>query len=156
MLALVLCLLLGVAMILYAVQSERGTQYVWRAATSLLGGRLSGTLDGGAIATGLQLRNVHWRSLDGKGTDIAVDSVSGRWELTREPLRFTIDYLHVDTVDARIPPSPKDETPVQLPHDLRLPIQLAIRDVTLAKLRLHEGATTTVSPPKRLPVYSVG
>jgi translocation and assembly module TamB len=143
MLALVLCLLLGVAMILYAVQSERGTQYVWRAATSLLGGRLSGTLDGGAIATGLQLRNVHWRSLDGKGTDIAVDSVSGRWELTREPLRFTIDYLHVGTVDARIPPSPKDETPVQLPHDLRLPIQLAIRDVTLAKLRLHEGATTT-------------
>jgi translocation and assembly module TamB len=142
-LVLVLCFALGVAMILYAVNSERGTRYVWQAATSLLGGQLSGTLDGGAIATGLRLRNVHWKSLDGKGTDIAVDSVSGRWELTRAPLRFSIDYLHVDTVDARIAPSPKDTSPVQLPTDLRLPIQLAISGVTLDKLRLHQGATTT-------------
>ena len=142
-LVVVLCFALGVAMILYAVNSERGTRYVWQAATSLLGGRLSGTLDGGAIATGLRLRNVHWKSLDGKGTDIAVDSASGRWELTRAPLRFTIDYLHVGTVDARIAPSPKDTSKTELPQDLRLPIQLAISDVTLDKLRLHEGATTT-------------
>jgi translocation and assembly module TamB len=142
-LVLVLCFALGVAMILYAVNSERGTRYVWQAATSLLGGQLSGTLDGGAIATGLRLRNVHWKSLDGKGTDITVDSASGRWELTRAPLRFSIDYLHVGTVDARIAPAPKDTSPVQLPTDLRLPIQLAISGVTLDKLRLHEGATTT-------------
>ncbi|WP_031362243.1 translocation/assembly module TamB domain-containing protein [Caballeronia sordidicola] len=142
-LVLVLCFALGVAMILYGLNSERGTRYVWQAATSLLGGRLSGTLDGGAIATGLQLRNVHWKSLDGKGTDITVDSASGRWKLTREPLRFTIDYLHVGTVDARIAPSPKDTSKTELPQDLRLPIQLAISDVTLDKLRLHEGATTT-------------
>jgi translocation and assembly module TamB len=142
-LALVLCVALGVAMILYALNSERGTRYVWQAATSLLGGRLSGTLDGGAIATGLRLRDVHWKSLDGNGTDIAVDSASGRWELTRAPLRFTIDYLHVGTVDARIAPSPKDNSKVELPKDLRLPIQLAVSDVTLDKLRLHEGATTT-------------
>ena len=62
-LVLALCFVLGVAMILYALNSERGTRYVWQAATSLLGGRLSGTLDGGAIATGLRLRNVHWLSL---------------------------------------------------------------------------------------------
>jgi translocation and assembly module TamB len=142
-LVIVLCFALGVAMILYALNSERGTRYVWQAATSLLSGRLTGTLDGGAIATGLRLRNVHWKSLDGKGTDIAVDSVSGRWELTRAPLRFSIDYLHVGTVDARIAPSPKDTSKTELPQDLRLPIQLAISDVTLDKLRLHEGATTT-------------
>src|SRR6187402_3835581 len=59
-LVLVLCLALGLAMILYGLNSERGTRYVWQAATSLLGGRLSGTLDGGAISTGLRLRNVHW------------------------------------------------------------------------------------------------
>jgi translocation and assembly module TamB len=142
-LVLVLCFALGVAMILYAVKSEHGTRYVWQAATSLLGGRLSGTLDGGAIATGLRLRNVHWKSLDGTGTDIAVDSVSGRWELTREPWRFTIDYLHVGTVDARIAPAPKDTSKTELPQDLRLPIQLVISSVTLGKLRLHEGAATT-------------
>ncbi|SAL10173.1 translocation/assembly module TamB domain-containing protein [Caballeronia humi] len=142
-LALVLCLALGVGLIFYALMSERGTHYVWQAATSLLGGRLTGTLDGGAVATGVRLRNVHWKSLDGKGTDIAVDSVSGRWELTREPWRFTIDYLHFGTIDARIAPSPKDTTKTELPKDLRLPIQLAIRDVSVAKLRLHQGTTTT-------------
>ena len=125
-LVLVLCFALGVAMILYGLNSERGTRYVWQAATSLLGGRLSGTLDGGAIATGLRLRHVHWKSLDGNGTDIAVDSVSGRWELTRAPLRFTIDYLHVGTVDARIAPSPKDTSKTELPQDLRLPIRIEL------------------------------
>ncbi|CAH2771420.1 MAG: Inner membrane component of TAM transport system [uncultured Caballeronia sp.] len=142
-LVLVLCFALGVAMILYALNSERGTRYVWQAATSLLGGRLSGTLDGGAIATGLRLRNVHWKSLDGKGTDITVDSASGQWELTPAPLRFTIDYLHVGMIDARIAPSPTDNSKVELPKDLRLAVKLAVSDVTLDKLRLHEGATTT-------------
>jgi len=140
-LVLVLCMVLGVATILYALNSERGTHYVWQAATSLLGRRLSGTLDGGAISTGLRLRNVHWKGTD--GTDVAVDSVSGQWALTRAPLRFTIDYLHVGTVDARIAPSPKSSGPIELPKDLRLPIQLVISDVTLDKLRLHDGATTT-------------
>ncbi len=106
-------------------------------------GRLTGTLDGGAIATGVALRDVHWKSLDRNGTDIAVDRVSCRWELTREPLRFTIDYLHVGTIDARIAPSPKETAKTGLPKDLRLPLQLAIRDVTVGKLRLHQGATTT-------------
>jgi translocation and assembly module TamB len=142
-LVLVLCFLFGVAIIFYALNSERGTRYVWQAATSVLGGQLTGTLDGGAIATGLRLRNVHWKSLDGKGTDVSVDSVSGRWALTRAPWRFTIDYLRIGTVDARIAPSPKDNTKTTLPQDLLLPIQLAIRDVTLDKLRLHDGATTT-------------
>src|ERR1700712_902802 len=140
-LVLVLCVALGLATILYALNSDRGTRYVWQAATSLLGGRLSGTLDGGAISTGLRLRNVHWKGTD--GTDIAVDSVSGQWELTRAPLRFSIDYLHVGTVDARIAPSPKSSGPIELPKDLRLPIELVISDVTLNKLRLHDGATTT-------------
>ncbi|AME24087.1 translocation/assembly module TamB domain-containing protein [Burkholderia sp. PAMC 26561] len=140
-LVLVLCMALGAATILYALNSERGTRYVWQAATSLLGGRLSGTLDGGAISTGLRLRNVRWKGTD--GTDVAVDSVSGQWALTRAPLRFTIDYLHVGTVDARIAPSPKSSGPIELPRDLRLPIQLVISDVTLDKLRLHDGATTT-------------
>ncbi|CDY74101.1 putative exported protein [Caballeronia glathei] len=142
-LVLVLLVALAVAAVFYALMSERGTRYVWQAATSLLAGRLTGTLDGGAIATGVALRDVHWKSLDGNGTDIAVDRVSGRWELTREPLRFTIDYLHVGTIDARIAPSPKETAKTGLPKDLRLPLQLAIRDVTVGKLRLHQGATTT-------------
>jgi translocation and assembly module TamB len=140
-LAVVLIVVLALGAVLFALTTDRGTRYAWDAATSLLGGRLSGKLDGGAIATGLQLRDVRWK--DGKGTDIAVDSVSGRWALTHDPLRFTIDYLHIGTIDARIAPSNEPSKKTELPRDLRLPIQLAVRDLSVAKLRLHQGATTT-------------
>ncbi len=135
----VLLLALGIGVILYALTSERGTRYVWQAATSILHTQLSGTLDGGAIATGVELRNLHWKSA---GADIGIDHIAGRWELTREPLRFTIDYLHVGTVDARIAPSPTDNSKTPLPRDLRSPIQLVVRDATLDKLRIHSGTTT--------------
>ncbi|MDR5830533.1 translocation/assembly module TamB domain-containing protein [Caballeronia sp. LP006] len=142
-LVIVLIVVLAIGTVLFVLNTERGTRYAWQAATSLLKGQLTGKLDGGAIATGVSLRDVHWKSPDGKGTDIAVDSVSGRWALTREPLRFTIDYLHVGTIDARIAPSQEKSTKTELPKDLRLPIQLAIRDLSVEKLRLHQGATTT-------------
>jgi translocation and assembly module TamB len=140
---LVVVLIVGIAVgtVFFALTTDRGTRYAWQAATSLLKGQLSGKLEGGSIASGVQLRDVRWN--DGKGTDIAVDSVSGRWALTREPLRFTIDYLHVGTVDARIAPSNEPSKKTELPKDLRIPIQLAIRDVSVDKLRLHQGATTT-------------
>ena len=69
--------------------------------------------------------------------------MAGRWALTREPWRFTIDYLHVGTVDARIAPSSSSSEPLKLPQDLRLPMQLDIRDVQVDKLLLHQGASTT-------------
>lgn len=140
-LVVVLIAALAVGGVFFVLTTERGTRYAWDAATSLLKGQLTGKLDGGAIATGLQLRDVHWK--DGKGTDIAVDSVSGRWALTREPLRFTIDYLHIGTVDARIAPSNEPSKKTELPKDLRIPIQLAINDLSVEKLRLHQGTTTT-------------
>ncbi|MEC5407210.1 translocation/assembly module TamB domain-containing protein [Paraburkholderia sp. MPAMCS5] len=141
-LALLIALALG---LLYgALTTERGTAYAWQAAVKLLGGRLSGTLDGGALANGVQLRAVRWRALDGSGTDIQIDRVGGRWALARDPWRFTIDYLHVGTVDARIGASSRSSSePLKLPQDLRLPMQLEIRDVQVDKLLVHEGTSTT-------------
>jgi translocation and assembly module TamB len=133
-----------VAAALYgALITERGTAYAWRVAVKMLDGRLTGTLDGGTIATGLRLRQVEWRSLDGRGTDIKVDRVIGRWALTDKPWRFAIDYLHVGTIDARVAPSTSSSSPLQLPQDLQLPLQLEVRDLRVERLLLHEGASTT-------------
>ena len=141
---LVLLLALAVGLLYGALTTERGTAYAWQAAVKLLGGKLSGTLERGALANGVQLRQVRWRSLDGSGTDIQIDRVAGRWALAREPWRFTIDYLHVGTVDARIGSSSSSSSgPLKLPQDLRLPMQLEIRDVQVDKLLLHQGASTT-------------
>ena len=127
-----------------AVATERGTAYTWQAAVRLLGGRLSGTLEGGSLATGLRLRNVEWRSLDGSGTDIKVDKVDGRWAVDGRPWRFAIDYLHVGTIDARIGSSSSSSSaPLSLPKELRLPMQIDIRDVRVDTLLLHEGASTS-------------
>ncbi|MFL9952610.1 translocation/assembly module TamB domain-containing protein [Paraburkholderia nemoris] len=142
----VLVLLVAVAIgLLYgALTTERGTAYAWQAAVKLLGGKLTGTLESGAIAHGVQLRQVHWRSLDGSGTDIQIDRVAGRWELTHKPWRFAIDYLHVGTIDARVGSSSSSSSgPLKLPQDLRLPMQLEVRDVQVDKLLLREGGSTT-------------
>lgn len=142
----VLVLLVAVAIgLLYgALTTERGTAYAWQAAVKLLGGKLTGTLESGALSTGVQLRQVRWRSLDGSGTDIQIDRVAGRWGLTRKPWRFTIDYLHIGTVDARLGSSSSSSSgPLKLPQDLRLPMQLEVRDVQVDKLLLRQGGSTT-------------
>jgi translocation and assembly module TamB len=142
----VLVLLVAVAIgLLYGVlTTERGTAYAWQAAVKLLGGKLTGTLESGAIANGVQLRQVRWRSLDGNGTDIQIDRVAGRWGLTRKPWRFTIDYLHIGTIDARVGSSSSSSSgPLKLPQDLRLPMQLEVRDVQVDKLLLRQGGSTT-------------
>ena len=127
-----------------AVATERGTAYAWQAAVRLLGGRLAGTLEGGALATGVRLRQVEWRSLDGSGTDIKVDRVDARWAVTGRPWRFAIDYLHVGTIDARIGSSSSSSSaPISLPKDLRLPMQIDIRDVRVDTLLLHQGGSTS-------------
>jgi translocation and assembly module TamB len=142
--ALVLLVALALGLLYGALTTERGTAYAWQAAVKLLGGKLSGTLESGTLANGVRLREVRWRALDGSGTDIQVDRVSGRWALMREPWRFTIDYLHVGTVDARIGPSSSSSSePLKLPQDLRLPMQLEIRDVQVDKLLLRQGTSTT-------------
>ncbi|MFP3568350.1 translocation/assembly module TamB domain-containing protein [Paraburkholderia sp. SIMBA_030] len=141
----VLVLLVAVAIgLLYgALTTERGTSYAWHAAVKLLGGRLTGTLESGTLARGVQLRQLRWRSFDGSGTDIQIDRAAGRWALTREPWRFAIDYLHVGTIDARVGASSSSSAPLRLPQDLRLPLQLDIRDVQVEKLLLRQGASTT-------------
>ncbi|SIO58579.1 autotransporter secretion inner membrane protein TamB [Burkholderia sp. GAS332] len=142
----VLVLLVAVALgLLYgALTTERGTAYAWQAAVKLLDGKLTGTLESGALSKGVQLRQVRWRSLDGSGTDIQIDRVAGRWELTHQPWRFMIDYLHIGTIDARIGASSSSSSgPLKLPQDLRLPMQVDVRDVQVDKLLLREGGSTT-------------
>jgi translocation and assembly module TamB len=141
---LVLLVALALGLLYGALTTERGTGYAWQAAVKLLGGRLGGTLEGGTLATGVRLRDVRWRSLDGSGTDIQVDRAAGRWALARDPWRFTVDYLHVGAVDARVGASSSGSSePMKLPKELRLPLQLDIRDVQLDSLLLHQGASTT-------------
>ncbi|WP_233862590.1 translocation/assembly module TamB domain-containing protein [Paraburkholderia adhaesiva] len=137
----VLIVALAVGLLYGAVTTERGTALVWRAAVKVLGGQLAGTLDGGTLATGLQLRNVSWRGAD--GTTFAVDHASGKWALSSRPWHFVVDYLHIGDVDLRIVPSTEPSTPMTLPKDLQLPLALDIRDLRVAKLTLHQGASTT-------------
>ncbi|TKC83037.1 hypothetical protein FAZ69_25410 [Trinickia terrae] len=127
-----------------AIATGRGTRLAWQAAVSVLGGRLAGTFDGGSLATGVRLSNVRWRSsLDGKGDEIRIDRIAGSWGLTRSPWRFTVGYLRVGTIDARLAPSPPSTEPTVLPQDLQLPMQLEVRDLRVDKLVLHEGTSTT-------------
>ncbi|AOJ10966.1 translocation/assembly module TamB domain-containing protein [Burkholderia mayonis] len=124
-----------------AATTERGTQLAWHAAVKLLGGRLSGTLEGGTLATGVRLTQLAWTSPDGSGTEVRIDRVAGRWALTRAPWRFTIASLRAGAIDVRVAPSPP--SPTVMPQDLQLPLQLAIEDLRFDKLLIHEAGSTT-------------
>ncbi|MDS0796771.1 hypothetical protein NUV26_31895, partial [Burkholderia pseudomultivorans] len=138
---LVLLVVLAVALVLAAATTERGTRLAWQTAVRVLGGRLAGTLDGGALATGVRLRDVAWTSPGGAGTELRIDWIDGRWALTRAPLRLSIAYLRAGTIDVRIVPGPS--TPSRTPQDLSLPLQLRIDDLRIDHLAIHEGASTT-------------
>lgn len=128
-----------------ALTTERGTAWAWRAAVKALGGQLAGTLDGGALATGVRLRNVSWHGAD--GTTASIDRASGEWKLEihkNRPWRFVLSYLHLGDIDLRIVSSGEtSSSPLTLPKDLRLPLALDIRDIHVNKLTLHQGATAT-------------
>ncbi|HDR9835931.1 TPA: translocation/assembly module TamB domain-containing protein [Burkholderia multivorans] len=138
---LVLLVVLALALVYAAATTERGTRLAWQTAVRVLGGRLAGTLEGGALATGVRLRDVAWTSPGGAGTEVRVDRLDGRWALTRAPLRLSIAYLRAGTIDVRIAPGPS--TPSAAPQDLRLPLQLRIGDLRIDHLAIHEGASTT-------------
>ena len=123
-----------------ALQTESGTRYAWDAAVELLGGRLSGTLEGGALATGLRLSHLRWHDAT---TDIQIDHVEGQWRLQRAPLKFIVDFLHAETVDVRLAASTTPSTRTTLPEDLRLPLALEIADVRVGKILIHDGTSTT-------------
>ncbi len=139
---IVLTVALVAALALAAVTSERGTRIAWAAAVRLLGGHLSGTLEGGALSTGVRIRSFAWTSPDGQGTEVRIDRIAGRWALTRAPLRLTIADLRAGTIDLRIAPGPSK--PAVLPQSLALPLQLRIDDLRIDRLTIHDAGSTTV------------
>ncbi|MEX3526337.1 MAG: translocation/assembly module TamB domain-containing protein [Burkholderia sp.] len=140
---LLLVVLLLAGALAAAVMTERGTRLAWQAAVAVLGGRLAGTLEGGSLAEGVRISKLAWVTPGGKGTEVRIDRVAGRWALTRAPLRFTLDYLRAGTIDVTVAPSPPDTTPTALPRDLDLPLQLTLRELRFDTLRIHEAGSTT-------------
>ncbi|MEX3556604.1 MAG: translocation and assembly module protein TamB, partial [Burkholderia gladioli] len=126
-----------------AVMTERGTRLAWQAAVAVLGGRLAGTLEGGSLAEGVRISKLAWVTPGGKGTEVRIDHVEGRWALTRAPLRFALDYLRAGTIDVTVAPSPPDTTPATLPQNLDLPLQLTLRELRFDTLRIHKAGSTT-------------
>ncbi|HLX00937.1 MAG TPA: hypothetical protein VKS80_02335, partial [Trinickia sp.] len=83
---MVFLVVLAAGLLYGAITTERGTRLAWQTAVSVLRGRLAGTVEGGSLASGVRLKGVAWRSsLDGKGDEIKIDRISGRWGLTRSP-----------------------------------------------------------------------
>lgn len=134
LLAVLLIVVLAIGALLWAMSSERGSRWLWQAAVSTLGGKLSGEWRGGSFANGFTVNDV--RYLDG-ATRITVSRLDSRWALRVRPLHFTVDKLHVGDVDLAFAPSPPSTTPATLPQSLRLPLGLTLNDVRVAKLTLH-------------------
>ncbi|WP_228124570.1 translocation/assembly module TamB domain-containing protein [Glaciimonas soli] len=137
-LIVVLLLVLAALTIWVGVRSEVGTQKIWQTATSLSQGHLTGEFVGGTLNKGIRLRNVQFQD---KTQRYVIDKIDGGWSLNFSPLKFTVDHLHVGTVDAYIQPTPSE--PTVLPQSLTLPLALELHNIQLDKLSLHERDSTT-------------
>lgn len=142
-----------------AITTETGARLLWRAAVAVTGGRLSGAFEGGTLARGVNLTGLRWREAAGPGraapADIRIDRLSGRWALTRSPWRLTVETLHAGTIDARLAPS-AHAGPTPLPADLRLPLELDVRTLSVDRLLVHSGASVTEIEHLRLHARSDG
>ncbi|MEO6920814.1 MAG: translocation/assembly module TamB domain-containing protein [Collimonas sp.] len=136
--AVLLLLILLSAALFFGVRTESGARALWQVSTWALHGNLSGQLVGGTLADGLQLRNLVYRDAT---QQYKIDRVDAKWRLSFSPLKLQVAYLHVGAVDARLQPTPP--TPTVMPASLKLPLQLALDDISLNKLSLHQGLSTT-------------
>ncbi|WP_246542262.1 translocation/assembly module TamB domain-containing protein [Collimonas antrihumi] len=136
--ACLMLLVLLVAAIIFGVRSESGTRTLWQLSTWVMHGNLSGQLVGGTVADGLQLRNLVYRDATQR---YKIDRIDAKWHLSMSPLKLTVAYLHVGDVDARLEPTPPQ--PTVMPTSLELPLQLILNDISLNKLSLHQGLSTT-------------
>ncbi|MDB5768118.1 MAG: tRNA(Ile)-lysidine synthetase [Collimonas fungivorans] len=136
--AIVLLLAVLAAALFFGVRSESGARTLWRLSTWAMHGNLSGQLVGGTVADGLQLRNLVYRDAT---QQYKIDRVDAKWRLGLSPLKLDVAYLHVGNVDARLEPTPPE--PTVMPASLALPLQLVLNDISLDKLSLHQGLSTT-------------
>ncbi|WP_308710172.1 translocation/assembly module TamB domain-containing protein [Mycoavidus sp. HKI] len=124
--------------LLYASHTEKGTRSLWQIALMLSGGRLSGALDGGTLASGLHVQQLAWRA---KGKQIYIDRIDGQWGFARKPWRLKVDWLRIGTVDAHFAPTPKTAKTSSLPSlskKLALPCAFEILELRVDRLRLHQ------------------
>ncbi|MGZ9712244.1 translocation/assembly module TamB domain-containing protein [Glaciimonas sp. GNP009] len=138
MLTLLLILVLMICALFIGLRTESGTKAIWNTATWLSQKHLSGELAGGTVAEGVRLKNVVYRDAT---QEFTINKIDGSWRLTFSPLKFSINYLHIGTVAARMQPTPSE--PMVLPTRLTLPLALSLDSITLDKLALTEGLSTT-------------
>lgn len=135
MLAIVSLLLIIVATITVAVQTETGTRAAWRLLTGAMPNTLSGELLGGSISRGLHLRQVHYQDAQ---RNIRIDQLQSSWQLSLSPLKFTVHQLTIDKIDAVLLPSQSE--PLVLPEKIALPLALDIQRVTVAAVTVKQDA----------------
>ncbi|QJQ00156.1 translocation/assembly module TamB domain-containing protein [Herbaspirillum rubrisubalbicans] len=126
----------GVA--LYATHTESGARLLWNGAVKALGGKLSGQLLGGTVADGLRLRALHYQD-DKRILDI--DRIDARWHLALLRRSLRLDYLRVGQVQLNQQPSPSE--PSNLPASLEIPLALDIGEISLDRLKLTQGTSST-------------
>lgn len=139
-------LLLGTVAVLFTlaillawiVGTDSGTRSAWQATIWAMQGKLSGTYLGGNLASGMRLRDLHYRDAT---LQLDVDSVDASWHLSLIQRRLTIAHLNIGTVILNKQPAPPE--PTVLPSSLSLPLALTLNDVSLKKLHLQQGTSLT-------------
>lgn len=138
--SLILACCLG---LFYLIHFESGTAFVWKTAKSFMGDSLSGDLIGGTLQNGIQLDNFRFKQQD---TDIQIDQIRSQWHFSWHDRALTIAALNIGDIQIHTGTTKKDEpsTPISLPDQLALPIDIDLQDVSFKQLSLDQDSTPLV------------
>lgn len=120
------------------IATEWGARSIWHIVGRVLPGTLSGTITGGTLADGLDMRDVVYKDHD---RTVRIDRLAARWQLALAPRRLTIATLEIGQADVTLVPSPPK--PLTLPTRIALPLPIELQRAHIAGVILHQGASTT-------------
>ncbi|HSS76144.1 MAG TPA: hypothetical protein VLV54_05300, partial [Thermoanaerobaculia bacterium] len=130
-------LILGVAIVLYAVTTERGTRILLGRFSGFIPGQLTVGAQRGPLTGPLDLRDVHYKT---DTMDLQIGHVALAWNLRKLSGRqLDVESLHAEKIRVVLPPSKTEPSDGKL-VDIHLPVNIVVRDALIRDVEIsHPG-----------------
>jgi len=136
-------LILGLALVLYAVTTEKGTHVLLGRLAGFIPGHLTIGAQRGPLTGPLDLRDVHYKS---DTMELQIGHLALAWNLSKlRGRQLDVESLHAEKILVVLLPSKTDTSDGKL-VDIHLPVNIVVRDALIRDLEIsHPG-----QPPFRL------
>jgi translocation and assembly module TamB len=142
-------LILGIALVLYAVTTERGTHILLTRIAPFIPGTLTIGAQRGPLTGPLDLRDVHYKT---DTMDVQIGHVALAWNPRKlRGRQLDVESLHAEKIRVVLQPTKTDTSDGKL-VDIHLPVNIVVRDALIQDLEIVHAPPPgqPAAPPFRL------